>query len=54
LQVLGQRLGAHELGARLDQRRLQRGGVLGKMIGALDHARDTSTIALIRAINSAP
>ena len=40
------RLGAHELGARLDQRRLQRVCVVGKMISALDHARDTSTIAL--------
>lgn len=37
LQVLDQRLGAHELGARLDQCRLQGGRVLGKMIGALDH-----------------
>jgi hypothetical protein len=54
LQVLNQRLGAHQLGTRLDQRRLQRGGILGKMIGTLDHARDTSTIALIRAINCVP
>ena len=53
LQMLDQRLGAHELGARLDQRRLQRGYVVGKMIGALDHARDISTIALI-CDNAAP
>ena len=51
LQVLDQRLRALKLGARLDQRRLQRGRVVGKVIGALDHARDTSTIMLIRAIN---
>ena len=54
LQVLNQRLRAHELGARLDQRRLQCGAVIGKMIGGLDHACDISTIALIRAINFAP
>jgi hypothetical protein len=49
LQVLDQRMGTSELGARLDQSRLQRGHVVGKLFGALSHARDTSTIALIRA-----
>ena len=54
LQVLDQRLRARELGARLDQRRLQRIVVVGKMIGCPSHGGDTSTIALIRAINCAP
>jgi hypothetical protein len=53
LQVLDQRLRAHQLGARLDQRRLQLCAVVGKIIGDLGHAQDTNTIALIRAINSA-
>ena len=48
LQVLDQCLGTNELGARLDQCRPQRKGVVGQMISALDHARDSSTIALIR------
>ena len=43
-----------ELGARLDQRRLQRIGVVGKMISCPSHGGDTSTIALIRAINLRP
>ncbi len=54
LQVLDQRLGAHQLGARLDQRRLKRGRVLGKMIRCPSHDCDCTTITLIRAINFAP
>ena len=53
LQMLDQRLGAHELGARLDQRRLQRGRIVWKMIRCPSHDCDTSTVALIRAINCA-
>ena len=52
LKVLDQRLGARQLGARLDQRRLQRILVVGKMIGSRDHAQHSSTIALIRAHKS--
>jgi hypothetical protein len=54
LQVLDQRLRAGELGARLDQRRLQRVGVIGKVIGSPGHDCDASIITLIRAINCAP
>jgi hypothetical protein len=53
LQVLDQRFRARELGARLDQRRLQRSCVLGKMIRCPNHDCDTSTITLIRAMNCA-
>ena len=52
LQVLNQRSRSHELGARLDQRCLQRVGIFGKMISCPSHRGDTSTIALIRANKS--
>ena len=52
LQVLDQSLRAHQLGARLDQRRLQRISVVGNMISGTT-CRDTSIITLIRAINRA-
>ena len=42
LLVLDHRLRARELGARLNQCCLQRSDLFGKMIGALDHARDTA------------
>ena len=42
LQVLDQRLGAHELGARFDQRRLQRVGIFGKGIWCRRHATTES------------
>jgi hypothetical protein len=42
LQVLDQRRRAHELGARLDQRRLQRLGVVGKGISCRRHATTES------------
>ena len=47
------RLGAHELGARLDQRRLQRGRIVGKMISCPSHDRHINTSMLIRATNLA-
>ena len=47
------RLGAHELGARLDQRRLQRGRIVGKMISCPSHDRHISTSMLICATNLA-
>ena len=53
LQMLDQRLAPSELGARLDQRRLQRGRVVGKMISCPSHDRHISTIMLIRATNLA-
>jgi hypothetical protein len=53
LQVLDQRFRAHELGARLDQGRLQCSRVLGKMIRCASHDCNCSTITLIRAINCA-
>ena len=53
LQVLDHRLGAHELGARLDQRRLQRGRIVGKMISCPSHDRHISTSTLICATNLA-
>jgi hypothetical protein len=43
---------ARELGARLDQRCLQCNAILGKMIRCRSHDGNTSTIAVIRAINS--
>jgi hypothetical protein len=52
LKVLDQRLRSHELGARLDQRRLQRVGIFGKVISCPSHRGDTSTIALIRCDKS--
>ncbi len=51
LQVLDQRLSARELGARLDQRRLQCILVVGKMIRGPSHDFHCSTITPIRAIN---
>ena len=42
LQVLDQRLGAHQLGARLDQRRLQRISIFGKWIWCRRHATTES------------
>ena len=53
LQMRDQRFRARQLGARLDQRRLQRRRVLGKMIPCPSHDRDDSTITPICAINSA-
>jgi hypothetical protein len=53
MQVFDHRLGAHELGARLDQRRLQRGHIVGKMISCPSHDRHISTSMLIRATNLA-
>ena len=50
--VLDQRLRARELGARLDQRRLQRIGVVGKVMISPVHGCDISTIEPISAINS--
>jgi ABC transporter substrate binding protein len=52
LQVLDQRLRAHELGARLDQRRLQRSGVVGKMIGCGRHGATESQSRAIRRLHS--
>ena len=49
LQVLDQRLGAGELGARLDQRRLQRIVVVGKMISCRRHKSIRSQSPLIRS-----
>jgi hypothetical protein len=53
--MLDQRLRARELGARLDQSRLQRIGVVGKVISSPpSHGGDTSTSTLIRAMNRTP
>ena len=52
LQVLDQRLGAHELGARFDQRRLQRIGVVGKMIRCRRHRVTESQSRAIRRLPS--
>ena len=52
LQMRDQRFRARQLGTRLNQRRLQRRRVLGKMIRRLSHDRDDSTVTPIRAINS--
>jgi hypothetical protein len=41
-------------GASLNQRRLQRITVVGKVISGPSHGGNTSTITLIRAINRAP
>jgi hypothetical protein len=53
LQVLDQCLCARQLGARLDQRRLQRGRIVGKMISCPSHDRHINTSMLIRATNLA-
>ena len=45
LKVLDQSLGAAELGARLNQRRLEGILVVGEMIGSCNHAHHISTIA---------
>src|SRR5262249_39801783 len=52
LKVLDHRLGAGQLGARLDQRCLERILVVGKKIGSCGHAQHCSTIALIRGMES--
>ena len=52
LQMRDQRFRARQLGTRLNQRRLQRRRVLGKMIRRLSHDRDDSTVTPICAINS--
>ncbi len=52
LQLLDQRLGAHEFGARFDQRRLQRNRVLGKMIGCRRHEVTESQSRAIRRLHS--
>jgi hypothetical protein len=54
LQVIDQRLRTHELGARLDQRRFERIGVVRKVISGPSHGGDTNIITLILAINRAP
>ncbi len=54
LQVFDQRLRAREFGARLDQRCLQRIGVVGKVMISPGHGCDISTITLIRVVNCAP
>jgi len=53
LQVLDQRLGAGELGACFDQRRLERIFVVRKMISRRPHELDCSTIAADSQIKSA-
>ncbi len=50
LKMRNHRFGAGQLGARVDQRGLQRILVVGDMIGSRDHAQHRSTIALIRGI----
>jgi hypothetical protein len=44
LQVINQSLRTHQLGARLDQRRLQRISAVGKVISGPSHGGDTSTM----------
>jgi hypothetical protein len=48
LKVRDHCFGAGQLGARLEQRCLQRILVVGEMIGSRNHAQHAGTIALIR------
>ena len=47
-KMLDQRMGASQLGTRLDQLRLERVEVVGDWIGCRRHARNCTTIGVIR------